>query len=201
MSHDEKSETKRTAIKVALATLQGKYEVRGHKMDVHVALCCYEFGVTPIRVGFKLESGKAWGHTDGERITVYNATRADIQALLESTLVDRTCARCKVAFIAEPKCNRGALCETCWLEDFEKQCQKDAEADRKALARQDAKMLQKGFTHRVNAWIHAGGDDRLVEMYTTGEPTTEEIQSMLKRRGSRVLNDYTVVDLRKDASC
>lgn len=202
MSHDDKAETKRDAIKLALATLRGKYEVRGHKMDVDVALCCYDYGITPIRLSFKLDSGKAWGCVDGEdRITLLNATRADVQRILDSGLVDKTCERCKVAFVAEPKSNRRDKCETCWLEDFDKECKAMEEADRKALERQDRKMLAKGMAYRVSAWIHAGGDDKLVDYYYSVKPTAEEIQKSLRRARSRVVDDYTVVDLKTGKVC
>jgi uncharacterized Zn finger protein (UPF0148 family) len=194
MSHDDAPD--RAAIKTALATLEGKYEVRGHKMDVTVALCCYDYKITDIRLSFKLESGKAWGCADGRGVTVKTATRADVQSILDSTLVDKTCTRCKVSLVAEPGSNRGTLCETCWTDDWKKKVDKAQEADRKALDRQDKRMIAKGFTHRVTAWVHAGGDDKQIDLYTTGEPSKEEIVKYLRKAGSRVVDDYKVFPLK-----
>ena len=194
MSHDDAPD--RAAIRTALATLEGKYEVRGHKIDVTVALCCFDYKITDIRLSFKLESEKAHGCVDGKGVTVKTATRADVQSILDSTLVDKTCSRCKVSFVAEPTSNRKDLCEDCWMDDWKKEVAKIEEADRKALARQDRKMMLKGMTHRVTAWVHAGGDDRQIDLYTEGEPSVEEIKKYLKRAGSRVLDDYKIFPLK-----
>ena len=64
-------------------------------------------------------------------------------------------------------------------------------------AAQDTTYKAKGFTHRVNAWVHpsSGGDDYPIEMYCKGEPTKAQIRKELNKRGSAVMDDYQITVL------
>jgi hypothetical protein len=69
--------------------------------------------------------------------------------------------------------------------------QKRAEARQ---ARQDARQKAKGYTHRVDMWIHpARGDDYQATAYVVGTPDEVVISKLL--RSSRIKTDYTVVAL------
>lgn len=65
-----------------------------------------------------------------------------------------------------------------------------AEARRQKLL--DAKMRLKGFTHRLLAWVHAGGDDQQLEVFYKGKPTPAEVKTFLRRRGCAMCNDFTL---------
>lgn len=58
----------------------------------------------------------------------------------------------------------------------------------------DKKYKAKGYTHRVDAWIHPDdGDDYQTTTYFAGEPQKAEIDKLLRK--SAVKNDYTVTEL------
>jgi len=69
--------------------------------------------------------------------------------------------------------------------------------ERDLIARRDKRMAAKGYTHRVTAWVHAGGDDRQIDFYVKGTPSDAFIKKALRKEGSRVLDDYSVVTLKK----
>lgn len=69
------------------------------------------------------------------------------------------------------------------------------EQERKAHEKIDKKYRTKGYTHRVDAWIHAEGDDRQITMYTKGEPLKADIQRELKKAKSVQLDDFSVTKL------
>jgi hypothetical protein len=61
----------------------------------------------------------------------------------------------------------------------------------------DAKYKAQGFTHRLVAWVHplTGGDDYSVQRYWKTRPADHQVQKILKKAHSAVLNDYCVVEL------
>ncbi len=73
-----------------------------------------------------------------------------------------------------------------------------AEENERVAAQQqkdDKKYKAKGYTHRLDAWIHPenGGDDYMTVTYFVGAPTEAQIAKVL--RSSEVKNDYTVTEL------
>lgn len=89
-----------------------------------------------------------------------------------------------------------------WLRDIVEERKASAEQARKEYmaeqiaheAMQDAKYKAKGYTHRVDAWVHSNdGDDSLVTMYSVGEPTQAAINKLLRK--SVVKHDYAVKKL------
>lgn len=73
-----------------------------------------------------------------------------------------------------------------------------AEEDARFTAQQkedDKKHKAKGYTHRVDAWIHPaqGGDDYQTTTYFVGEPKKADIAALL--RSSEVKDDYSVTKL------
>lgn len=73
-----------------------------------------------------------------------------------------------------------------------------AEEDARFAAQQkkdDKKHKAKGYTHRVDAWIHPaqGGDDYQTTTYFVGEPKKADIAGLL--RSSEVKDDYSVTEL------
>ncbi|MYM92673.1 hypothetical protein [Duganella vulcania] len=58
-------------------------------------------------------------------------------------------------------------------------------------SKSDADHKSRGFTHRIDAWIHGGGDDKLISIYMVS-PTTKQIKNEIRRQGSAVLDDYSL---------
>ena len=71
---------------------------------------------------------------------------------------------------------------------------KGQEAADKAQAAKLAKYKAEGFTHHIVGWIHPrAGDDRMVEAFSKGEPSTVSIRQVL--RGCTMKTDYNVTTL------
>lgn len=61
-------------------------------------------------------------------------------------------------------------------------------------AKRDKVFKERGYTHKVNMWVHpkVGGDDYEQVVYFRGKPKEGKVELMLKRRRSAVLTDYSV---------
>lgn len=148
-----------------------------------------------IRVSMVSDDGtvlNACSVTDGSK-TSHDYNSRDIESLLGKVKII-ACKECgEPAFDPSAvETNRNGLCEKCFMDDLNKEFKKESEKERKKVAYRDAKKKAEGFTHRITAWIHAGGDDRQVDFYTNAEPTKKQIQALIRKEGSRVLDDYTV---------
>jgi hypothetical protein len=63
--------------------------------------------------------------------------------------------------------------------------------------KREIRLINKGFTHRLDAWIHPSHDsDFQIKVYFMGEPTKTEVQKQLKK--CQVKTDYKVSILVKD---
>lgn len=191
-----------TGRKVALATLQGSYQTHGLPVDVSVSPCSWMYEGYGFQIGYEMPERRCWGHCIDKALTVETATRADVQRMLDADLRAQPCARCTTPFLfntTDRGSNRGTLCETCWMDDFNKENERHMEKENRALARKDAAMAKKGYTHRVSAWVHParGGDDYLIDFYSKKLPTPCEIEALLRKEGSRRLDDYGIVALTK----
>lgn len=126
-----------------------------------------------------------------------NATADDMHRLLGAVqLVQCKCKGCSnPAF--DPKVhdtNRAGQCESCFMTKLNAQFAKEKAKEDAKLAKLDAKYKSQGYTHRVDMWVHAGGDDVPVSMWMKN-PTDEQIQAELKKRKSLVLTDYQKIVL------
>jgi hypothetical protein len=71
---------------------------------------------------------------------------------------------------------------------------KKSEAGRKVKQqKQDDQQKAKGFTHRLDGWLHVNGDDRQVQAYFKGEPKKADIDAVMKK--SAVKDDYKLTKL------
>jgi hypothetical protein len=78
--------------------------------------------------------------------------------------------------------------------EFKAEMEKDAKRDLAAQKRRDKSHKAKGFTHRVNAWIHPDqGDDFERIAYVVGKPEKADIAKILS--SSTVKDDYVVTEL------
>lgn len=104
----------------------------------------------------------------------------------------------RVAFDpAKMSTNRGGQCEECFMTKLRAQFDAAAAKEAKKEAALDAKMKAKGFTHKVVAWVHpkAGGDDYKLIIHSVGKLTDAAIKKELRKEGSNVETDYTIVEL------
>jgi hypothetical protein len=78
--------------------------------------------------------------------------------------------------------------------EFDAEMQKEAKREAAAQKRRDKSHKAKGFTHRVNAWIHPDqGDDFERIAYVVGKPEKADIAKILS--SSTVKDDYVVTEL------
>lgn len=99
---------------------------------------------------------------------------------------------------AEPndESNRRGECEKCFLAKIRAKYQRDVAKEKILEAKDDAKMRKQGMTHKAVAWVHPSqGDDRQVTIYFAGQPSDGAIRKALRKAGSVVLDDYTIVPL------
>lgn len=197
MSKDARMDDKQVVRDVALRTLRGRYVTGGIEVNVHVDPCAWMYPGYGFQFSYATVDGSCHNSIHGGRdLTVETATRGDVQRLLDTVLKPAQCARCKVTYLFDPKSNRGTLCEKCWMEDWQKGVDALMEKERRKVARKDANMLKKGYTHRITAWVHpTRGDDYAVDMYTKGQPSADYIRREIKKMGSRVDDDYSVTAL------
>ena len=182
--------------------LDGKYDVHGVALIVEVAPCSWMYSGYPLTVWYKsADDDRSQGTVKQEGLCESTASATDVQEMLEAHLTPGACVACGHGHLRNDEDNpnddssRGELCEVCFIARLNAKYDQLEAAERDALALEDRKQRRKGFTHRVTAWIHAGGDDRQIDIYYKGRPTAKEIRGLLKRKRSRVLNDYTIVTL------
>ena len=87
--------------------------------------------------------------------------------------------------------NEKLLCSRCLIAEFEKEDAKEEAKERRRLAA----AKKKGFKYQTIMMVHGNGDDYEVELLTTEKPMTAEIEKILKKRHSTVLNDWTINSL------
>jgi hypothetical protein len=90
-----------------------------------------------------------------------------------------------------------AVCESCRLDSITKKFNIEREAELRRLKATDSLHKAKGYTHRVDSWVHPaeGGDDYLLTWYVVQHPTETEVRDILRSHGSAVLTDYTVTEI------
>jgi hypothetical protein len=98
---------------------------------------------------------------------------------------------------AEEEARAAACCEACFLkylnDGWEKKRAKAAKQTQVRLA----KARAQGFSHRVLARVHpaGGGDDYQLEILSKGTPSAAQVAALLRKKGSAVVNDYSVQEL------
>ena len=142
----------------------------------------------------------------GGQATINNCDLKDFSAVTKSDVLDLcnrvnviSCKRCgRPAFDpASVETNRAGLCESCFMSDLRARFAVADAAEQSALAKKDAAKLALGFTHRVSVWVHPhkGGDDRLLDLYFRGKPTSYEIRAEARSIGTLDESDYGITEL------
>lgn len=168
----------------------------GAKLSGQVAPCCWMYNA-PFQVSVSMADGGGRIEVVDKSLRFEDATEADMQRLIDSVQVVRCkCKGCSnLAFDpSQNDTNREGKCEACFMRKLNEEFAKLQEKENAKLEKLDEKYRKQGFTHRVEIWVHAGGDDQQIYLWMRN-PTTEQIQAELKKRKSRVLTDYRVVPL------
>ncbi|WP_426158087.1 hypothetical protein [Pseudomonas sp. TSRC2-2] len=129
-------------------------------------------------------------------IPIETATEQDCQALLESVRV-LPCKVCQKPAFDPSSCstNRDGKCESCFMTELNASFEKATKKAEDKLKRDDAKFKARGYTHRVQAWIHPPrGSDYELMMWMIN-PTPEEITAELKKKKSADPTDYKLIEL------
>lgn len=176
--------------------LDGEYTAHGHALTVSVSPCSWLYQNYGLQIQYT--SPRSCGYLNNKTKTIKNATREDVQALLDS-LTPEPCKVCKHQHLFNHHSNRKHTCEVCFLTKLNAEFDQLDAQDHQEQITQDSKMRLQGATHRVSAWVHPPhGDDCQIDMYFTGEPNPATIKRELRKRKSRRTDDYTVVDLYHD---
>ncbi|MCK9987743.1 MAG: hypothetical protein AzoDbin1_04215 [Azoarcus sp.] len=169
----------------------------GAELTAEISPCCWMYPGYGLQVTVQMKDG---GNVIKHRKDVIweQATESQVIEFTESIGVC-SCSRCGKPAFDPATCdtNRAGLCEHCFLSDLDAQHKKSKAKEEQKLKRRDAAKKRQGFTHRVTAWVHpeAGGDDYMVDLYCKGKPSAAQIKAELKKSGSRVLDDYQILEL------
>lgn len=174
-----------------------QWQTGGVTLRAEVSPCCWMYSGYCLQLSIDLENGGR-AIIQNKSIKYEEATEQDALALCQKIRVI-PCKCCgKPAFDSSSiDTNREDKCEACWMEEWEAGWAKLQKEEATKLLRRDKRHLKLGYTHRITAWIHpaAGGDDYQIDAYSQGEPSKASIKAMLRKRGSRVLDDYQVFSL------
>lgn len=174
------------------------------KLTAEVSPCVWMYKGYPLQIKVTMGS-KENPRSGGDAFLVDRAlnndtyTEADIIRLLGTVKIQK----CKNAGCSNPafhpdhESNRKGECEHCFMTKWQAGWDAMQKKEQAKIARQDKKMKGKGMIARVEAWIHpeAGGDDYMIDIYYSSQPSEGEIKTQLRQRGSAVLNDYRIVAL------
>jgi len=90
--------------------------------------------------------------------------------------------------------HRDGKCEQCAMAVLNKDLEKAQLAEQKKLAQMDRLHRARGFTHRVDAWVHADGGDQQLSIWMC-DPTEASIRSELIRSGVTDFKNFTFREL------
>ena len=180
------------SLKNYVRTREGPFNA---KLSASVSPCVWLYD-SPFQISVKLVGGGLTIVID-DRLRFSDATEADVTRLFDSVGIVKCRSRgChNPAFDpASTVKHRDGKCEQCALAMFDKELAKVQAAERKKLAQLDRKYKARGFTHRIDAWIHAEGGDQTVSVWLS-DPADAVIRSELLRLGALDVQSYIVYQL------
>lgn len=184
---------KNTAFSGSLQSSDGTPDVA---YTAEVSPCCWMYPGYGLQLSVSIESGGNVLVHD-KSIPFSEATIEQARAMAEKVRVCK-CSCCdRPAFDpSTAQTNRNGQCKKCFMDNLNAEFAAEQKKIDDKLKRKDKSMKAKGFTHRVEAWVHPfhGGDDYQVSIWMQN-PTAQMIRGELKRQGSSVLTDYTVIVL------
>lgn len=158
--------------------------------------CVFMYPKYPLQMGITAE-GMGRLTVSDRSVTWETCTNNHIEALCAIHLC--ACSKCGAPAYDATKhdTNRAGQCEKCFMDEILGEFDKAQKKQNAKDKREAKKMKAKGYTHSVLAWVHPerGGDDYQIMLYTIGAPSPKSIEATLRKRGSRVLNDYSISPL------
>ncbi len=167
----------------------------GAKMSASVSPCVWLYD-SPFQISVTLAGGGTTIVTDSN-VKFTDATEVDVARLLDRVQVRKCRSRgCRNAAFdpATMSPHRDGKCEQCFVKNLDKELEKAQKAERKKLAQMDRLYRARGFTHRVEAWVHADGGDKQLSIWLA-DPTEESILNELLRAGADTAQGYTLYPL------
>lgn len=163
-----------------------------------IAPCAWMYDGHPFQISVHLSNNGGSVQLKDEKLTFEQATVSDMERMLNAIhLQTCTCEGCNNAAF-DPlfaKTNRDGQCEACFMKKLNAEFDSAQDQEKQELAKLDAEHKAKGCTHRVDAWIHNDhGDDRFVSWWLKN-PTTNEVRAQIRKQGSSVLDDYSIISL------
>jgi len=77
------------------------------------------------------------------------------------------------------------------MKILDSELQKAQAAEKRKLAQLDRQYRARGFTHRVDTWIHTDGGDKQLSVWMAN-PTEDTIRNELPRSGADLAQGYTI---------
>lgn len=165
------------------------------QLSASVSPCVWLYD-TPFQITVNLVGGGSTIVIDNE-LRIGRSTEADVGRLLDRVQI----VKCRTRGCRNPAFDpsttlkhRDGRCEQCAMELFNKEFEQAQLAERKKLAQMDRKHRARGFTHRVDAWVHADGGDQQLSIWMC-DPTEAAIHDELTGSGVTDLQHYTVHQL------
>jgi hypothetical protein len=166
----------------------------GAKLSATVSPCSYVTVGHPFQITVQMVSGgKTIVQDPGLRYET--ATVDDMRRLLDSVSVQQ-CARpgcSRPAFgPGQFKSNRAGRCETCFITalnaEFAQATAQEAVKNKAGTTKADKEHKAVGFTHRVNASIHACGDDVEATIYMVDATDEKAKAELIKQTGCNAID-------------
>lgn len=173
-------------------------EVANTKLTGTVAPCCWMYPGYPFQVSVTL--GEKGGNMQvlDKSLTFATATYGDMERMVKTVQVQNCkCEGCNnPAFVQQSNLtNRDGACEGCFTAALNREFEQGQAKEAAELAKLDAEQKSKGCTHRIDAWIHRNaGDDSMISFWMKN-PTKKQVQDEIKKLGSCVLDDYSLIAL------
>lgn len=164
----------------------------GAKLSASVSPCVWLYN-SPFQITVTLVEGGTTFVAD-EDVKFASATEADVARLLARVQVKKCRTRgCQnPAFDpATTSAHRDGKCDQCFMKNLNKELEKAQAAERRKLAQMDRLYRARGFTHRVEAWVHADGGDKQLSIWLAN-PTDDSIRNELRLAGADVAQGYTL---------
>jgi hypothetical protein len=183
-----------TITKTAKVTL----EVGQNVLTAQISPCTWMYDGYPFQISVALDDNGGNVHLVDKKLCFATAATSDIERMLKTVHIQQCkCDGCSNAAF-DPlfvDTNRDGACESCFLAMLRANFDKEEAAEKAKLARLDVEHQARGFTHRVDAWIHRNdGDDSFVTFWMVNA-TDQKVRAEIKKKKSCDLDDYTIVPL------
>lgn len=162
------------------------------KLSASVSPCVWLYDA-PFQISVTLAGGGSTIVID-DQLRLGQASDADISRLLDSVgILECRTRGCRNPAFDPPTTlkHRDGKCEECALKLFDRELEKAQLAEKRKLAQLDRKYRARGFTHRVDAWIHADGGDQQLSLWVC-EPSDASIRDELRLSGVSDLQSYSL---------